>query len=694
MIKNITLIATLLPAMSMVAAPATDYVPEIYASVYSANSWKEHGMEDIGMYRFAADRYERTTVMIDPYLDASGGGVMTEDFYFCTQELNYGDMWIDITHYFFDPETWTEISSLRDGSEGSVATDMTYDPTTDKVYGCFNGDGGSMVFGTLNVTNGERFAISTIDIPWIACSVDNNGNLYAVDMNGNLLGVNKINGETTLLGNLGFEATNRSTGAIDPRTGTFYVVVTTTRENDDPYFSYTVNVSHLWAVDIASATASCLYEFGDGEALGGMFIPGPVAPDGAPAQPEDLSVDFPKGSLTGSVNFTVPATTFDGEPATGGVNYLVRANGDLLAEGSATYGSEVKAPAKISVANTYDITVTLSNGVGRSPRARLKTWLGPDTPTPLTQPVLAYSDGAFNLSWTAPTDGEHGGYFDPELVTYTVTRTPGNVTVAENTTATSLTETMAVPDEIVTYQYIVTMNYDGRPKSPVSSNIWRLGTVLLPYHTDFEAENSLELFTRIDCNRDHIEWYREWEFYVEETDELIPVVCYPYSSSQPADDWLITPPVQFKGGKTYTLAYESLTDYLGDAPLLAIYMGEAPTVDGMTTELQKPTEITTLLPTRHTLDITVDHDGIYYIGFLACSEPYRSGIALTTINIEGEDSGIDNVTADAADDSYTVYTIDGRIAAQGHGSLDTTTLPAGLYIVKQGSSTRKLTLGR
>ena len=45
MIKNITLIATLLPAMSMVAAPATDYVPEIYASVYSATrgrnmAWK------------------------------------------------------------------------------------------------------------------------------------------------------------------------------------------------------------------------------------------------------------------------------------------------------------------------------------------------------------------------------------------------------------------------------------------------------------------------------------------------------------------------------------------------------------------------------------------------------------------------------------------------------------------------------
>ncbi|MDE6402618.1 MAG: T9SS type A sorting domain-containing protein, partial [Muribaculaceae bacterium] len=453
-----------------------------------------------------------------------------------------------------------------------------------------------------------------------------------------------------------------------------------------------VNVSHLWAVDIATATAKCLYEFEDGEALGGMFIPGPTALDGAPAQPVDLSVDFPKGSMTGSVNFTVPATTFDGKPATGLVSYIVRANGELLAEGTAAYGSTVSAPAKITRADTYDITVTLSNSTGRSPKAKTKLWLGPDTPTPLDKPVLTYTDGAFNLSWAAPTEGEHGGYFDPALVTYTVTRRPGDVTVAENITATSLTEPMAVPTEIVTYSYTVTMSYDGTAMKPVSSNVWRLGTVSLPYHTDFEAENSLDLFTRIDCNNDHIEWYREWEFYVEETDELIPVVCYPYSSSQPADDWLINPPVQFNAGKTYTLAYESLTDYLGDAPLLAIYMGEAPTVDGMTTRLQEPTEITTLLPTRHTIDITVDHDAIYYIGFLACSEPNRSGIALTTIDIEGEDSGIDNVTADAADGTYTVYTIDGRIAAQSHGTPDTTVLPAGLYILKQGPTTRKLTL--
>ena len=116
MSRKTTILTAAVIALSMNAAPAADYVPEIYASVYSANSWKEHGMEDVGMYRFAADRYQRTTVMIDPYLDASGGGVMTDDFYFCTQELNYDGMWIDITHYFFDPDDWTEISSLRDGS--------------------------------------------------------------------------------------------------------------------------------------------------------------------------------------------------------------------------------------------------------------------------------------------------------------------------------------------------------------------------------------------------------------------------------------------------------------------------------------------------------------------------------------------------------------------------------------------------
>ena len=53
------------------------------------------------------------------------------------------------------------------------------------------------------------------------------------------------------------------------------------------------------------------------------------------------------------------------------------------------------------------------------------------------------------------------------------------------------------------------------------------------------------------------EWYREWEWYIEATDELVAAVAYPYSSTNPADDWLITPPFMLETGKTYTLGFEA-----------------------------------------------------------------------------------------------------------------------------------------
>ena len=73
------------------------------------------------------DKYSRTLVKEDSDLDASGGGTMTEDFYFCTSEINYG-AWTDVTHYTFKPDSW-QLNSQLFGSMQGVATDLAYDHT-------------------------------------------------------------------------------------------------------------------------------------------------------------------------------------------------------------------------------------------------------------------------------------------------------------------------------------------------------------------------------------------------------------------------------------------------------------------------------------------------------------------------------------------------------------------------------------
>lgn len=711
MIKRLfaVILTTGLCSIAPGATYGEDYTPEIFASVYSTNSWKEHNFDEVGMYRFRADRYDRQLVMQDPYIDASGGGAMTDDFYFCTQEFDYG-YWVEVTHYIVDPEEWTITTSLTDGLESAVATDLTYDPLTAKVYGCFNGDA-HMVFGTIDMGTGEVFRIADIETPWIACGTDRNGNIYAVDMSGNLLAVDKVYGTTENLGNLGFTATRRSTGAIDTRTGIFYVVVTNTKESDDPYIDYELNDSHLYAVDIASATATHLYEFEDGEALGGMYIPGPAAADGAPAQVTDLTLDFPAGSLEGTVSFTVPPTTFDGTPGTGTVSYLARANGSLLAQGTAAYGEKVSVTASVSEGALYKVELRLSNSAGRSPRTQTQLWIGPDMPVAIKAPVLIYAGGAFTLSWDAPAESQHGGYFDPEKITYRIVRQPENAVVAENFRGTSYTEQVAMPEGVVAYSYDVTMIYDGTSTMPVSSNVWRLGAASLPYKATFEDDSVLGQFTRIDVAGDKIEWYHEPDFYIEDTDELIPTVCMPYSSSDGADDWLITPPFNLRKDTRYKLAYQSLTDYTGAEPLLAVYLGTAPAPESMTTVLQQPAAVTSLHPEEHTIDITVPETGIYHIGFHACSEADRSAIAIHSISLDSDLSGIAtpdisaNVTVQGTGNAirisapegtpYSIFTPDGRIAAAGTTDASaeaTVSLSKGIYIVSAAGKTVRIAL--
>lgn len=641
------------PAEAEARNSAADGVT-FYATVYSANSWKEHQFEEIGIYSFSTDSYSPQLVKQDPYLDASGGGVMTDDFYFCTSELDFGS-WVSVTHYAFDPDTWEERLRLTDGLHEAVATDMTYDHTTAKVYGCFNADEGEngYVFGTLDIGTGERFKIADIETPWIACSADKNGQLYAIDMSGELLKVDKIYGTTVSLGNLGFEATNRSTGAIDPKSGIFYVVVTTSRQNDDPYAEYALNFSDLYAVDLTDATATHLYEFGDGEVLGGMFIPGPMAEDNAPAAPDDVVINFPMGALTGTVEFTIPATTFGGAAASGNVSYLVRGNGALLAEGTAAVGTKVSAPASIQEAGMYDIELTLSNTAGKSPKVKQRLWLGPDTPKNITNVVLSYSNGKFTLNWNAPTESEHGGYFDPQKISYTILRHPDEVTT-DALTSTTFEESITMPDGLIVYSYDITMVYDDTRMMSVTSNVWRLGSMPLPYSADFSAENSMDLFTTIDANEDRCEWYREEYWWIEATNEEIAVAAYPNTFRQ-ADDWLITPPIRLEAGKSYTLSYDVMVMDSDYPERLEISYGTAPTVAGLTTKLSEAQELTNTTPETFTVAIRPEKTDIYYIGFHACSKPDMYGLGISRLTI-GELTAKKDVRISSVDTAESIPT--------------------------------------
>lgn len=623
------------------AEPPVTSDKRIYASVYSTESWNASGSAATGLYTFPLDSYNRTLVKEDEDIDASGGGVMTQDYYMCTKELNFGS-WTDVTHSFFDPDTW-ELRTQTFGLPQGVATDLAYDHTTARIFGCFDADAslgetaGSYMFGVLDEATGLRRGISSIETPWIALGCSRQGELYAVDMNGTLLAVDKVNGVTTTLGQLGFTANRRSSGTFDTESGLFYVAATTE--------SAAGRSTVLYAVDVHTATATRLYDFADGEAVGGMYIPGPLALDAAPAAPSAFAVNFDDPSLSGTATLTLPTTTYCGEPTAETMTYLVRAGGDLFATGQGAPGATLTVPGHVQQDGLYTFTLEVNNAAGAAPRVKVSRWVGHDIPVWESRPEVAYSDGEFIVNWNHPVATQHGGYMDGSLVAYDVIRLPDNVKVADHIAACTWTDAVVMPQGIATYSYRVDMYYRGVPVKSLVSADYQLGNEALPYALDFDDEDSFSHLTIIDANGDNTRWYREYDWWIDALDDLYPAACYPYSSTSDADDWLILPALPFESGRTYTLSFEVSTASDSYPEQLEVMMGAVPSVEGMDNEIMPRTTYLCYDPVQECHSFFVPATGSYHIGFHACSSADGAGLGVRTIRvIDTTPVGIDAVT--------------------------------------------------
>lgn len=683
----------LLSAALLAASAGSIFAAEgatcFYASVYSSNFWKEYpSNSEVGIYSFDLESPYSRLVKADVDLDAGGGGTMTEDFYFCTKEISdYG--FVDVTHFTFKPDTW-EFNSQIFGAQEGVATDLAYDHTTSKIYGCFTTDPdkgeteGGFVFGTINEATGERLAIHEITTPWIALGCTRNGELYAVDMAGKLLAVDKNTGNTEELASLGFSANRRSTGAIDTATGIFYVVVTNEDDSTIDEYGYSVSTSKLYAVDIAAKKATMVYEFEDGEAIGGMYIPGPLASDDAPAAPSDMTLAFADGALNGSITFTMPTTTFGGGALEGDVTYLIRANGSLFAQGTATAGETVNATGKVDEDGEYEFILELSNAAGRGPKANATQWIGHDNPVKITSATLTYADGNFTLTWEQPTTTLHGGYMDPSLITYTVTRLNDDYVVATNITATTVTDAVEMPEQLTSYTYGIDLYYRGNYVSKFVTDAYKLGSVTLPYAIDFDNPDCFSNLTVIDANGDRAEWYHEEYWYIEALDLECTAALYPYSSTNKADDWLILPAIKFEKDVKYAVEFQVSTMSDSCTERLAVSYGTAPTAEAMTNTLFEAKEYAIYDPVEEKAIFTPAETGYYNIGFYACSDADGCGLALRNIKVSVEnESAVESIANGDEDATVEVYNLQGvRVDDNARG---------GLYIeVKADGTARKV----
>ncbi|MBD5257301.1 MAG: hypothetical protein HDS52_01235 [Barnesiella sp.] len=541
------------------------------------------------------------------------GAVAIDNVYYVAWQYDFFGMMLINYVDSYDMNTWERIGHEEIKNTSMFATDVSLDPVSGYVYGCYiNDDNTGYVFGMADYKNLYRVAIKPLSTAWNGVAFDADGTLYAIDMNGDLLIVDRGTGATTMVGNTGVTPKYQSSAVIDPKSGRMFWSVFGEDET-----------GRFYEVDKTTGKATELYQFPGNEEVCGLVVIAPEAEDYAPAAVTNLTLNFAGGSLSGTVDFTAPDTYFCGETplVNSETSYRVLANDVEVATGTCMYGDEVKAPVTLTAAGKYEFAVCVSNNDGASPYVKAEDFIGADTPV-ATKATLVRDGDNLVLSWTPVTQSVNGGYIDVDNITYTVTRFPDNVVVADHIAATTYSEPIPAGDDLISYYYTVVAHSGDITSGTAKSNSVTTGSVNPPYASSFNTSNGLDGYTTINANNDIKAW------------QLKNGAAYlPYSSSLDSDDWLITPPMRLKKGCTYKVDYILYTESNSYKEKVEVKWGTSATVEGMTDYILEPYEFASLADVPFETYITPEADGIYYIGIHGISTKYMYGLFVMSINV-------------------------------------------------------------
>lgn len=484
------------------------------------------------------------------------------------------------------------------------------DPLTGEYYGVFYDSSQYYVelaivtFDGATPTRTKTIGRLNEGLPWYGFSINADGDMYGIsyDYDYYAAALYKIDRNTaamTRVGSTGVSPSENGSACFDREANKLYWTTFTSEYYDD--------LGYLTTISTRTGKATNVYEF-DGDAwVAGLAIERASVAEGAPAECENVAVNFADGNLSGNITLVAPSTLVDGTAGTGDLTIKVLANDAEIASVATVWGARVTIPVTLDVTGLYNFTVYALNAEGDGKSVAVDgVFVGMDTPKAPVASLL-YEDEKMIVSWEAVTESANGGYVDWSALTYTVTRYPGAVEVASGLTATSFTEDFPETDGIVYYEVIAIA---GDYKSlPGKTNEIKMGAILPPFVQSSFSNEILKDYTIIDANKDGNTWtLNEGEVRVK------------YNSSKAMDDWLITPAFKLEAGNTYK--FEVLTHaHTSSYPeKLEVKLGTAPTVEDMTSELIAPTTITTSGNKSLTALIIPTKTGKYYIGFHGISD--------------------------------------------------------------------------
>ena len=556
----------------------------------------------------------------------NGGGAYVGNQLHAVSNIYLDDAGNDISdgrtrYHVWDSDTWKELSSSYKNVWNIQMNDAAYDPVGKRVIGAsFYATLAEINYETLEAT--DIFSLSFFPV---AIAIDNAGVIWLLSESGELYSVDLSTEKETKIGSLDFSFMPAlQSMTFDERTGKLYLAASEGDMSGDFY-------GRLCEVSLTDASTKLIGYFPEHEEYTVLHVV--YAPEAkAPAAITDLTATYADASLNANISFTIPRTAYDGTSMSEDVTYSIYVNDatEPSVKGSAKPG-DVVTKSIIPTEGRSKFVVVLSNSYGEGDRNAIESWGGEDEPFIHKLDVTPNEvTNEITLNWDASNVGKNGGYADMTGVTYSISRYPDDIMIAEGITGTSYTDDLSNLD-MKLYYYTVTPVKDGNYYTSTTSLQSFIGKPHnLPYYQDFEnpaCENELMVQ---DNNNDGNTWDFQFDWYGR---GLVWSWPDPWND---ADDWLNTPGFYFEKDYTYIIKFDA-SKYNNDyTEILEVGVGEGLNVSNYEIVMQ-PTAITSIVEeSEETTEIVFvcKKSGVYHIGFHCISEANNLTLFLDNVSIE------------------------------------------------------------
>lgn len=626
---------------------------ELYAAFTQAQLDEYTNAPD-GIFALPAEK-EYTPTLTSPVIATqfSGGVVYHEGKIYCNAYNSKNNIQAEVPHWqIYDAKTFELLTDVElESNCVNTTVTMAYDRTQDVIYGLVK-DYTDTWFVSIDPQTGAMARISgPLDFhqKYLSLACDSQGQLfilyltedyYTGDQMNYLARIDKQTGEISTIGaitgvnmmadDLLVNMKYRQALFFDNSTGKmFWLFGSSSRALGMQY-------APIFEVNPINANAVLRTWLKDVKAISGAYFVEPSLD--APAVISNFEyVAESAGANSGVLKFDLPSVTYSGKPLSGEVNYLLtEIDGSLQYSGTGAPGERISLAVASDENRMHNFDIVASNDAGNSPVVNYGFLIGFDEPAAPTDIKLSDIDLTATLTWSAPTIGVNGYPFDASKLTYTIVRYPGEVTVAENVTECTWSETL--PSSLNRYIYAVYSCADGKRCKGELSNAEVIGSPINPPFGGVFGDwtDMYNYYSVRDENNDGYTWVY---------DETSRSALYPYNYREAANDWLISPPLNLEKGAEYELTFGALSSNYNFLESLKVMLGTYKTADAMTTELLDIPEVPTVNDDNSiamfTVPISVDASGVYYYGFQAYSPAYYEYLYLYNIKLSvTKESGI------------------------------------------------------